>query len=104
LDNSAERLKRVMNHRVVQSSERVASLAARLESLSPLNVLTRGYSLTHKASGELVRSAAEVAPGELLRTRVAVGEILSRVEEAGDFKIDKTNPADGTDCSKDMLS
>jgi exodeoxyribonuclease VII large subunit len=103
LDSSAERLKRVMNQRVVQASERIVSLAARLESLSPLNVLTRGYSLTHKASGELVRSAVEVAPGELLRTRVAAGEIFSRVEEAGDSKLNKTKPTDGTGSSKDML-
>jgi exodeoxyribonuclease VII large subunit len=104
LDNSAERLNRVINQRVVQSSERIASLAARLESLSPLNVLTRGYSLTHKASGELVRSAVEVAPGELLRTRVAFGEIFSRVEEAGDSKLNKTKPTDGTGSSKEVLS
>lgn len=81
LDSSAERLKRAANRKIVQSSDKVTALAARLESLSPLNVLTRGYSLTHKASGELVRSTSEVEPGSLLRTRLASGEILSRVEE-----------------------
>jgi exonuclease VII large subunit len=45
-----------------------------------LNVLTRGYSLTHKDSGELIRSASEVERGELLRTQVALGVIFSRVE------------------------
>ncbi len=92
LDNSAERLKRVMNQRVVQSSERIVSLAARLESLSPLNVLTRGYSLTHKSGGELVRSATEVEAGDLLRTRVADGEILSRVVKSDDRSSSSTNP------------
>jgi exodeoxyribonuclease VII large subunit len=80
LDSSADRLKRVMNQRVGKSSDKIAALAARLESLSPLNVLTRGYSLTHKDSGELIRSASEVERGELLRTQVGVGVIISRVE------------------------
>ena len=80
LDRSADGLKRVINQRVGKSSDRIAALAARLESLSPLNVLTRGYSLTHKDSGELIRSASEVERGELLRTQVALGVIFSRVE------------------------
>jgi exodeoxyribonuclease VII large subunit len=103
LDNSTERLKRAMNLRVVQSSERIASLAARLVSLSPLNVLTRGYSLTHKASGELVRSAAEVGPGVLLRTRLAVGELLSRVEEPEESKDKNANSNNDTRSTKDEI-
>jgi exodeoxyribonuclease VII large subunit len=97
LDNTTERLTRAINQRVVQSSERIAALASRLESLSPLNVLTRGYSLTHKVSGELVRGAAEVEPGDLLVTRVANGEILSRVEDAEQLKFKKpsTNEENG---------
>jgi exodeoxyribonuclease VII large subunit len=95
LDHTTERLLRAMNRRMVQSSERIATFSARLESLSPLNVLTRGYSLTHKASGELVRAATDVSSGELLRTRVANGEILSRVEErveeTGQSSFDKPN-------------
>jgi exodeoxyribonuclease VII large subunit len=94
LDSASERLTRVINQRIVQSSERIAALASRLESLSPLNVLTRGYSLTHKVSGELVRAATEVEPGDLLVTRVAIGEIVSRVENAAQSKAKKTNSDD----------
>jgi len=82
LDDTTGRLMRAMNQRWVQSSTKIAALTARLESLSPLNVLTRGYSLTHKASGELIRAATEVEPGDVIVTRVAIGEIVSRVEEA----------------------
>ena len=44
-------------------------LRARLETLSPLNVLARGYSLTHTADGRLVRDAADCDPGDVLVTR-----------------------------------
>lgn len=59
----------------------VEGAAARLEALSPLAILARGYSLTHRAiDGRLIRDAAELAPGEELRTRLARGEVVSRVE------------------------
>jgi exodeoxyribonuclease VII large subunit len=45
-----------------------------------LNVLRRGYSLTRTENGTLVRDAAQVHPGDKLLTRVAAGEITSRVE------------------------
>lgn len=59
----------------------VEGAAARLEALSPLAILARGYSLTHRAiDGHLIRDAAELAPGEELRTRLARGLVVSRVE------------------------
>ncbi|MCL4192914.1 MAG: exodeoxyribonuclease VII large subunit [Thermoguttaceae bacterium] len=59
----------------------VEGAAARLEALSPLAILARGYSLTHRAvDGRLIRDAAELAPGDGLRTRFARGQVVSRVE------------------------
>ena len=56
--------------------------AARLESLSPLAILARGYSLTWKLPEEtLVRQAADVQPGDRLRIRLAEGELTARVTE-----------------------
>jgi exodeoxyribonuclease VII large subunit len=43
--------------------------------------LERGYTLTLRADGSLVRSAADVAPGQALVTRLADGSVRSRVEE-----------------------
>jgi exodeoxyribonuclease VII large subunit len=83
LDDWGERLRRAVRQRVQAAGERVASGAARLESLSPLNVLRRGYTLTRNESDQtLVRSVAQVRPGDLLRTLVTGGWILSRVEAA----------------------
>ena len=55
--------------------------AARLDSLSPLAVLGRGYSLTQRiADGRVIRAAAELSPGEQINTRFAHGQATSRVE------------------------
>ena len=60
---------------------RLESAAARLESLSPLGVLARGYSLTqHGDDGRVVRDAAALRPGEVITTRFARGMAASRVE------------------------
>lgn len=80
LDTIAGRLTRAANQTVIQATQKLAALAARLETLSPLNVLTRGYSLTQTADGQLVHDANEVAPGDVLVTRLAVGQVVSRVE------------------------
>ena len=60
----------------------MARLAASLEALSPLGVLARGYSLTFLADGKtLVRTSNDVKNGDLIQTRVAAGQITSRVEQ-----------------------
>ena len=56
-----------------------AATAARLEALSPLGVLARGYSLTTNAAGEPIRDAADVSVGDELTTLVARGKIYSTV-------------------------
>ena len=81
LDDLSERLTRASRRRVASGLDRVAALAGRLESLSPLNVLSRGYSLTQGFDGRVVRDARRLSPGERIRTRLAAGEIISRVEE-----------------------
>jgi len=82
LDDWHDRLGRIAGQRLERARERVEAFAARLETLSPLNVLARGYSLTRRENQEIVRSAEQVAPGERLITLVQHGRITSRVEEA----------------------
>ncbi|HEY0784279.1 MAG TPA: exodeoxyribonuclease VII large subunit [Acidobacteriaceae bacterium] len=57
------------------------AMAGRLESLSPLSVLGRGYALVFDADGRLVKRAAEVSRGDLLTLRLGEGRVRSRVEE-----------------------
>jgi exodeoxyribonuclease VII large subunit len=80
LDVTAARLHRAANKRTIQAGDKLAALGAQLESLSPLNVLTRGYSLTHTDDGKLITAASDVRVGQVLVTRLASGEIVSRVE------------------------
>ena len=60
--------------------DRAQSLGRHLAALNPLAVLQRGYSLTTLDDGTLLRSAAQAAPGARLQTRLADGEVASKVE------------------------
>ena len=73
LDRSLERL-------VESSAARVGSLDARLNSLSPLAVLDRGYALVLSSDGALIRSTSQISSGDQLTTRLADGTFTSRVE------------------------
>jgi exodeoxyribonuclease VII large subunit len=56
--------------------------AAQLDALSPLAVLARGYSLTFADDdATVVRTAQDCRPGDRIRTRLASGSIVSRIEE-----------------------
>jgi exodeoxyribonuclease VII large subunit len=76
----ADRAVRGVRRSLDDRRHRLAQLAASLEALSPLAVLARGYSLTFTEAGAPVRSPADVSPGDRLRTRLATGQIFSRVE------------------------
>ena len=64
-----------------QRQQQQQLLAARLEALSPLSTLARGYSITRNQAGEVIRSVADVTPGQRLNTRLPDGEIVIAVEK-----------------------
>lgn len=77
------RLDRGIDHVFERTGSLLAQTAARLETLSPLAIFSRGYSLTENTSGTLIRSAAQAAVGDIIVTRLADGTITSVVKEVG---------------------
>ncbi|ASV74613.1 Exodeoxyribonuclease VII large subunit [Thermogutta terrifontis] len=82
VDEWERRLEHAGDRFLERSRMVLTTMAARLESLSPLGVLSRGYSmtLTHP-EGRVVREAASLSPGTMVQTRLHQGSFLSRVEE-----------------------
>jgi exodeoxyribonuclease VII large subunit len=82
LEELGDRLKKTAKLRIERCQDRLAGIAGKLQSLSPLNVLARGYSLTRtEKTGELVRDSSTLSAGDRVRTILAEGEFVSRVEE-----------------------
>jgi exodeoxyribonuclease VII large subunit len=81
LDELGSRTERAVGNSIRLARGRADSLGARLDALSPLAVLGRGYSLTQRvADGRVIRDAGELSPGQEIRTRFARGRAVSRVE------------------------
>jgi exodeoxyribonuclease VII large subunit len=74
LDSSEERLRRTVEQSLRQRIERLAFCAARLESLNPSSVLSRGYSIVQRADGEVVTTPEQTSSGERLLVRAAGGQ------------------------------
>ena len=76
------RLAAIVRRRQDQSHARLATLAARIDTLSPLAVLARGYAVCWTADrSTIVRDAAILHPGDPVRVRVQRGELLCEVRE-----------------------
>ncbi len=79
VDELELRLMNLMHRHVERSDHRLAVLAGRLQAISPLNVLARGYSVTETLAGAVVRDPAGLAVGDQLVTRLERGGFTSQV-------------------------
>jgi exodeoxyribonuclease VII large subunit len=80
LQAAARALVRVAGHGADRSRARLAELSARLDSLSPLAVLSRGYGLVRRSDdGTVVRRQADAGAGDGLSVRVAEAEFAVTV-------------------------
>jgi exodeoxyribonuclease VII large subunit len=79
VDGHRRRLVELVGGRLRDRRQALRALAGRLQGLSPLAVLSRGYALVWDGGGALVRHPDEVAVGDLLRIRVAGGDLAATV-------------------------
>jgi len=69
-------------HIVGMNKETFNSLAGKLEALSPLAVLSRGYSITLKeGNAKVIKSAETLKQGDKIETRLHKGRVISTVEK-----------------------
>ena len=75
------RLHSGIRHSAERMRDRLRTAVGQLDSLSPLAVLRRGYSLTRLPSGEVVRSGVQVGPGSEIEVLLHEGTLGARVTE-----------------------
>ena len=73
------RLNSHMNLTLSLQQKQLAHLCGKLDSLSPLKVLARGYSITQNQQNFTIRSMKDVNVGEQIKTRLPDGDIISQV-------------------------
>ena len=80
------RLDRSIERTLQRAAARLGALDGRLNSLSPLAVLDRGYALVLSSEGALIRSTNQLTAGDQLTTRLSDGAFTSRVESTSPRK------------------
>ena len=86
LDSIRLRLDSAASARLNREKQRFASLAAKLDALSPLKVLGRGYSIALDSEGRAVKEAGQLRPGDRLSLRLSKGEADCLVESVNGGK------------------
>ena len=82
VDELSRRMLSLMIHRIQLQSAHVKGMMRRLEALSPLAVLSRGYAVvTRKDDGSVVSRVALAKPGEQIQVRVSDGQFDAEISE-----------------------
>lgn len=63
---------------------RLETLMGKLDTLSPLSVLKRGYSIAQKRSGEILRNSHQTSVGDFIEVRLGEGSIDAEVRSVRD--------------------
>ena len=88
LDSIRLRLDAAATARLGRERQEFSRLAAKLDALSPLKVLGRGYSIALDAGGRAVKDAGRLSPGERLELRFSKGSASCLVESVNGGKCD----------------
>lgn len=81
LDSLAQRITAASRPALMRSNQSLEALASVVRAHDPARMMERGWSLTHDAHGNLVRSVADLDPGDELLTTLADGTVASTVSE-----------------------
>jgi len=81
LSAAAGALLSAVRARIAENRATLGQMAGKLEALSPVKILDRGYALVFDASGALVKDAAQLRPGQEITGRVSRGSFLAEVKK-----------------------
>jgi exodeoxyribonuclease VII large subunit len=81
VENTGGRLSRVIERTTRRRKERLAQYGEKLDALSPLGALRRGFAVPLDRDGRILRTADAFQPGDAFELRVVDGSVPCRVEE-----------------------
>ena len=83
IEENERRLRQSIRHSIETHRQKVGGVLGKLDSLSPLSILQRGYSITRKIpSLQILRDAAHVETGDRVEVRLHRGILICGIEKA----------------------
>ena len=81
LDFVQQKLANAAREQLADDTKKFTQLTAKLDALSPLKVLGRGYAMAQSVDGTVLRSSEQVEPGDRIRVQLAQGSLGCTVDE-----------------------
>lgn len=81
VQSSAEKIRQVLEHRLVRLEDRIKARADLIRNLGPESILSRGFSFTMTEDGRSLQNADQVHAGDVLVTRLQRGQVRSVVKD-----------------------
>lgn len=75
----SQRLNFTIEKKLSQEQQKFQELCTRIDGLSPLKILARGYSVTQNQQGKIIYDAKQIAVGDRIETQLSRGNIVSEV-------------------------
>jgi exodeoxyribonuclease VII large subunit len=79
VDDLQQRAHRAVLRQTERSETMLANMIGKLETLSPLKVLARGYSITQSPKGDVVRSIRQLEADDEVQVRLSDGRLSAKV-------------------------
>lgn len=81
LDSRSQSLFRTMQSHLARDRARLDQVSGKLDALSPVKILDRGYALVFDRAGNLVKDTAQLSPGDQISARVSRGSLTAEVKK-----------------------
>lgn len=81
LEHCAARLRSAQVQELGRKRQKYVALTAKLDAMSPLKVLTRGYAMVQNDDGTVLRSVRQAALGDTVHIRLSDGEMRATVTQ-----------------------
>ncbi|WP_018653024.1 exodeoxyribonuclease VII large subunit [Actinomadura flavalba] len=93
VDALRDRTRRCLAGALDRAADELSHTRARLLALSPAATLRRGYAIVQRDDDGVVRSAADLTPGDPLRIRLAEGRLTATVDDLHPETTDEHDPS-----------
>jgi exodeoxyribonuclease VII large subunit len=84
IDSATEMLARATRAQIAEHRAQLNQLSGKLDALSPVKILDRGYALVFDANGQLVKDASRLKTGEQISGRVSRGTFVAEVKRTSE--------------------
>ena len=81
LNHTSTKLLSVQQHTLALRRQSFISLTAKLDAMSPLKVLSRGYSVLHNKQGDIIHSVNQVRATDTVTAMLSDGKITAKITE-----------------------